>query len=100
MPATLDPAQPAFTLAQLRAIVGWSAGRPFGLCSTIVTSHPQFLELIEVFAGDPLNVRYLLHPTESGAVVLTRAEGGVWELPTIERALTRLLMLEECRTAP
>ncbi len=36
-----------------------------------------------------------MHPTEQGTVVLSRQGGGEWELPSIERALTRLLVLEE-----
>lgn len=101
MPATTSRSAqdyPAFTLAQHAAIVGWSSARPFGLRAMIIADHPDFLEIAEISLCDPLRPRYLLHPTDFGTVVLSRASGGEWELPTIERALMRLLMLEECRS--
>ncbi len=90
------PDCPAFTLAQHAAIATWSGARPFGLRARVVADHPDFLEVAEVSQCEPPQLRYVMHPTDSGTVVLSRASGGEWELPTIERALTRLLMLEEC----
>lgn len=90
------PDHPAFTLAQHAAIATWGGARPFGLRARVIADHPDFLEVAEVSQCDPLRLRYVIHPTDSGTVVLSRSSGGEWELPTIERALTRLLMLEEC----
>ena len=98
MPARTDqsvPDHPAFTLAQLQVIIAWDGIRPYGLCARIVTDHPEFLEAAEIVQGQPPQMRYLLHPTRQGTVMLSRASGGEWELPTVERALTRLLMMEE-----
>lgn len=91
------PSCPAFTLAQHAAIATWSGARPFGLRARIIADHPDFLEIAEISQGQPLRLRYLMHPTDCGTVVLSRSSGGEWELPTIEWALTRMLMLEECR---
>ncbi len=90
------PEYPAFTLAQHAAIATWSGARPFGLHARVVADHPDFLEVAEVSHSEPMLLRYVIHPTDSGTVVLSRSSGGEWELPSIERALTRLLMLEEC----
>ena len=90
------PDYPAFTLAQHAAIATWSGARPFGLQARVIADDPDFLELAEVSQCAPQRLRYVIHPTDSGTVVLSRASGGEWELPTIERALTRLSMLEEC----
>ncbi len=98
MPATTDrsvPDRPAFTLAQLNVIATWDGIRPFGLCARIVADHPDFLEVAEISQGQPPRLRYLMHPTGDGTVMLSRLSGGEWELPTVERALTRLLILEE-----
>lgn len=94
------PGHPAFTLAQLDVIATWDGTRPFGLRARIVADHPEFLELAEIVQGQPARLRYLMHPTGHGTVVLSRRSGGEWELPTIERALTRLLMLEETEGQP
>lgn len=98
MPARTDrsaPDYPAFTLAQLQVIVAWDGIRPYGLSARIVADHPDFLEVAEVSQGQPPRLRYVVHPTLQGTVMLSRSTGGEWELPTVERALTRLLMLEE-----
>ena len=103
MPARTErsaPDHPAFTLAQLSIIVSWDGIRPYGLCARIVADHPDFLEVAEIVQGQPPQLRYLMHPTRHGTVVLSRSSGGEWELPSVERALTRLLMLEETDGQP
>ncbi len=90
------PDYPAFTLAQHATIASWSGARPFGLRARVISDHPDFLEIAEISQCQPGRLRYMMHPTDCGTVVLSRLSGGEWELPTIERALTRLLMLEEC----
>lgn len=98
MPAWTErrtPEHPAFTLAQLGVVVSWDGTRPFGLSAKIIADDPEFLELAEIFQGNPPQLRYRIRPTEQGTVVLSRQGGGEWELPSIECALTRLLMLEE-----
>ena len=98
MPARTDrsaPDHPAFTLAQLQILIAWDGIRPYGLCARIVADHPDFLEVAEIVQGQPPRLRYLVHPTGQGTVMLFRSSGGKWELPTVERALTRLLMLED-----
>lgn len=103
MPARTErsaPDHPAFTLAQLSIIVTWDGIRPYGLCARIVADHPDFLEVAEIVQGQPPRLRYLMHPTRHGTVLLSRSSGGEWELPSVERALTRLLMLEETDGQP
>ncbi len=103
MPARTErgtPHHPAFTLAQLNVIVTWDGTRPYGLCARIAADHPDFLEVAEIFQGQPPRLRYLMHPTVQGTVMLSRPSGGEWELPTVERALTRLLTLEETGGPP
>lgn len=103
MPARTEqgpPDHPAFTLPQLDLITTWDGTCPFGLCARIVADHPDFLEIVEILQGQPPRLRYLMHPTGHGTVMLSRLSGGEWELPTVERALTRLLMLEEADRQP
>ena len=88
------PMQPAFTLEQTTALTAWSANRPAGLRVRMVTSHPDFLEVAEVYRRHPAGIRYLLNPTDCGTVFLVRTSGGAWELGSVEMALTKLLVLE------
>ncbi len=102
MPIVSAPAlclQPAFTRAQSFAIITWRAAGYLGLRARIVTHHPDFLEVAELFQSFPPAVRYLINPTDCGTVFMVRAAGGAWELATVERALAKVLKLEQRKLA-
>jgi len=58
----------------------------------------MFPEVAVLFRHDPEDVRYLMHPTSQGTVILVRASGGKWALPTIETAMAKVLALENGNT--
>ena len=86
--------QPAFTVAQRNAITTWSSRRPQGLRARIVTHHPNYLEIAEIFHRHTSAVPYSMNPTDRGTVFLARASGGAWELGGVETALAQVLILE------
>lgn len=86
--------QPAFTLTQRNAITTWSSRRPQGLRARIVTHHPDYLEIAEIFHRHTSAVLYSMNPTDRGTVFLARASGGAWELSGVEAALAQVLILE------
>ncbi len=86
--------QPAFTLVQRNAITTWSSRRPEGLRARIVTHHPDYLEIAEIFHRHTSAVPYSMNPTDRGTVFLARALGGAWELSGVETALAQVLTLE------
>lgn len=87
--------QPAFTHAQSFTITTWKAAGYLGLRARILTHHPDFLGVAELFQKFPPTVRYLINPTDCGTVFMVRASGGAWELATVERALAKVLKLEQ-----
>ena len=94
MTAAVPVRQPAFTLVQHNAITTWGSRRPQGLRARIVTHHPDYLEIAEVFHRPHSAVLYSMNPTDRGTVFLARASGGAWELSGIETALAQVLILE------
>ena len=86
--------QPAFTVVQRNAITTWSSRRPHGLRARIVTHHPDYLEIAEIFHRPHSAVLYSMNPTDRGTVFLARASGGAWELSGVETALAQVLILE------
>ena len=93
MSPSTAPIQPAFTLDQRNAITAWSYRRPHGRRVRIVTRHPDFLEMAEIFQRHPPAVLYLMNPTDRGTVFLARASGGAWEMEAVEPALAQVLPL-------
>ena len=86
---------PAFTLDQLAVLSLWSVASPMRLVARIVTDHEHFPEVAVLSQGRSLQVRYLMNPTSRGTVVVVRPAGGKWELPTVETALAKVLLLEQ-----
>ncbi len=85
---------PLFTLEQVTSLSTWNILRPTGLGVRIAKDHERFPEVAMLFRHDPEDVRYFMHPTSRGTVVLVRWSDGKWALPTIEAALAKVLELE------
>ncbi len=85
---------PRFTLEQLTTFSTWNVVRPVELSVRVATDHERFPEVAMLFRYDPEDVRYLMNATNRGTVVLVRSSGGKWELPTVEAALAKVLLME------
>ena len=66
-----------------------------GLVVKIATDHEHFPEVALLSQGESPQARYLMSPTNRGTVIMVRPTGGNWELPSVETALAKVVLLEQ-----
>ena len=86
---------PAFTIAQLDALIAWSAGRPRGFRHVLAPGYDYAIEVAKITQREAYDHLYRIRPALNGRVELEVRHGGeLWELDTIEEALAALLTIE------
>lgn len=89
---------PSFKLDQLDTLSVWGAMRPVGLGIKVVTNHDYRPEVAMLYQPGCYDPQYIIYPKVRWRVVLVQLRGDKWELPTLERALSKVISLEP-RTA-
>ena len=87
---------PAFSEAERKTLLAWSAKRPRGFRVSLTSQDDAVEELAEFAQREAHSCIYTMHLTGLGRVRLRRVEGwDTWEVDTVEEALAVLLVNEE-----
>ena len=95
MSHTTSGLYPSFKLNQLNTLSLWGVVRPVGLSVRIATDHDFFPEVAMLYQRDCYDMRYLIYPKDQGRVILVQLRGEKWEMPTLETALGKVVLLEQ-----
>ncbi len=94
MSAATPPIHPAYAPIQPDVAATSSISRSMGLCASIVTNHPDVLQLAEIFQCHAPAMRYVRSPTTCRPRPRARLSAGAPKLRTVGTALATVLTLE------